>query len=536
MKKMLSVEKGTFAIVMVFILTLSLCSCNGYKKSNRIGSISFENDEVETYIENHFGIADNPAYGLHTVHTTFESGSRKTTYDSRFKEGSKGGAVFYKTVKTENYPDGLVCVYLTDDENSGIALNATYICDYKSDTSGVSHTFTISMPDVKNRSYAIIQDNYLVTVELTEDENVADSEELIYEETITAYDLNSAYNLNSVKQKFEIVRKIEPRDIEEMKEYQIKQGDSWWIYAFGYGRYTAEGATFISTEQEFCDKANELLKSISVENITLTKTSWNNRWFGTSIDESALRKNMVKVDFTTSEPVTLENGDVATEITIDVNGEKQELAEGQQLEKIIDEPVIYNQSTEEEQESIVMPDNIPSSVDVSSLQDLRYFNIDGFWYSSDLRYFYHIYTKTPDNGMGNMYFVDMKSGKEAKHGQVKQKSSYSVILKAMQDNVFSPEVFAAGNQLKSDEITLTRVSDSIVNNLIGTWSNDKVTYTFKEEGTYNVKTSNDSYYGFYFVQDENNIVLGKYVRDLKMVKYSISGNTLTINDSLVLTR
>lgn len=138
--------------------------------------------------------------------------------------------------------------------------------------------------------------------------------------------------------------------------------------------------------------------------------------------------------------------------------------------------------------------------------------------------------------MGNMYFVDMKSGKEAKHGQVKQKSSYSVILKAMQDNVFSPEVFAVGNQLKSDEITLTRVNDSIVNKLIGTWSNDKVTYTFEEEGTYNVKTSNDSYYGFYFVQDENNIVLGKYVRDLKMATYSISGNTLTINDSLTLTR
>ena len=531
MKNKFNFEKKLFAVMLLFIFTLSLCSCGGDKKSNGKGNISFEDDKATAYIEEHFGIADNPVYGVHTSHTVFETGSKKTTYDSKFKEGSKGGAVFYKTVKTEKYPDGLVCVYLADDENGGIALNATHIYDYKSDTSGGSHTFTISMPDVKNRSYAIIQDNYLVTVELTEDENVSEPEELIYEETITAYDLNDGLN-----QEFEIVRKIEPRDTKEMKNYQMKQGDSWWIYALGYGRYTAEGATFISTEQEFCDKANELLRGIAVENITLSKTSWNNRWFGTSIDESTLHKNMVKVDFTTSEPITLENGDVATEITIDVNGEKRELAEGQQLEEIIDEPVIYNHSTEEEQEPIVMPDNIPSSVDASSLQDLRYFNIDGFWYSSDLRYFYHIYTKTPDNGMGNMYFVDMKSGKEAKHGQVKQKSSYSVILKAMQDNVFSPEVFAVGNQLKSDEITLTRVSDSIVNKLIGTWSNDKVTYTFKEEGTYNVKTSNDSYYGFYFVQDENNIVLGKYVRDLKMATYSISGNTLTINDSLTLTR
>lgn len=531
MKKILNAEKGAFAIVMVFIFILSLCSCNGHRKSNKMGSISFENDEVEAYIEEHFGMADNPVYGVRTTHTVVEAGSQKKTYTSKFMEDSRGGAVFYKTVKTDNYPDGLVCVYLADDENGGIALNATHIYDYKSDTSGGSHTFTISMPDVKNRSYAIIQDSYLVTVELTEDENISEPEELIYEETITAYDLN-----NSLNQELEIVRKIEPRDTIEMKNYQMKQGDSWWIYALGYGRYTAEGATFISTEQEFCDKANELLRGIAVENITLTKTSWNNRWFGVSVDESTLHKNMVKVDFTTSEPVTLENGDVATEITIDVNGEKQELAEGQQLEEIIDEPVIYDNSTVNKQEPIVMPENIPSSVEAASMQDLRYFNIDGFWYSSDLRYFYHIYTQIPDNGLGNLYFVDMKSGKEAKHGQVRQTSSYSVILKAMQDNVFSPEVFAVGNQLKSDEITLTRVSDSIVNNLIGTWSNDKVTYTFKEEGIYNVKTSNDSYYGFYFIQDENNIVLGKYVRDLHMNTYSISGNSLTINDSLTLTR
>lgn len=517
-------------ILMLILFSLQLCSCGGNEEKNGSAIISFEDKKAQKFVEEHYGIADNPIYGAITAHTVFETGSRTTTYESKLKEGSNGGAVFYKTVKTDKNPNGLICMWVGDEMNNRITLNAIYIYDYKSgDTS--SHTFTIAMPDVKNRCYAIVQDNYLVTVELSEDENLSEPDELLYEEIIVAYDLN-----NELAKLFEITREVEPRDEDEMKNYQIKQDDSLWIYALGYGRYTAEGATFISTEQEFCDKANELLRGIAVENINLTKTSWNNRWFGINVDESTIHKNMVKVDFTTSEPVTLENGDVATEITIDVNGEKQELAEGQQLEEIIDEPVIYNHSTEEEQEPIVMPDNIPSSVDVSSFQDLRYFNIDGFWYSSDLRYFYHIYTKTPDNGMGNMYFVDMKSGKEAKHGQVKQKSSYSVILKAMQDNVFSPEVFAVGNQLKSDEITLTRVSDSIVNNLIGTWSNDKVTYTFKEEGTYNVKTSNDSYYGFYFVQDENNIVLGKYVRDLKMATYSISGNTLTINNSLTLTR
>lgn len=518
-----------YFIALTLILSVLLSSCGKVDNSTVAGNISFKDDKARTYIEEHYGFADNPVYGEYTAHTELSYGSRKTTYDTKFKEDSNGGAVFYKLVETENNPNGLVCVYLADEENSRIALNATHVYDYKSPSG--SHTLTVSMPNIKNRCYVIVQGTHLVTVELTEDEKVADPNELIYKETITAYNLN-----NELKEEFSITREIEPRDTSELKTYHIKQGDSKWIYALGYGSYTAEGAIFLSTEQEFCDKANELLRSIEVESITLLKSSWNNRWFGTNVDENGIQKNMVKVDITTSEPTILDNGDIHKDITMEINAEKQELLDGQQLEEIVDEPVTYKHSTEVEQEPIVMPDNIPSSVDASSLQDLRYFNIDGFWYSSDLRYFYHIYTKTPDNGMGNMYFVDMKSGKEAKHGQVKQTSSYSVILKAMQDNVFSPEVFAVSSQLKSDEITLTRVSDSIVNKLIGTWSNDKVTYTFKEEGTYNVKTSNDSYYGFYFVQDENNIVLGKYVRDLKMATYSISGNTLTINESLTMRR
>ena len=531
MKNTFSLWKKVIASMIIIAFSFALCSCGESKKSNGKGNIYFEDEKAQSYIEEHYGIADNPVYAVHTKHSVFEAGSRKITYDSRFKEGSNGGSVFYKTISTDEYPDGLVCIYLEDNENGGVVLKASHIYDYKSVSSGGSYTITLSDPEIKNRCYVILQDTHLLTIEMAEKEDLSEIEDVIYEEKITSYNLNDNFN-----QEFEIVRTIEPRDTREIKNYQMKQGDSWWIYALGYGRYTAEGATFISTEQEFCDKANELLSGIAVKDVNLTKTSWNNRWFGTNIDESSIHKNMVKVDFTTSEPVTLENGDVVTEITIDVNGEKEKLAEGQQLEEIVDEPVVYNHSTEEKQEPVVMPDNIPASVDASTMQNLKYFNIDGFWYSSDLRYFYHIYTQNPDNGMGNMYFVDMKSGKEAKHGQVKQTSSYSVILKAMQDNVFSPEVIAVGNQLKSDEITLTRVNDSIVNKLIGTWSNDKVTYTFKEEGTYNVKTSSDSYYGFYFVQDENNIALGKYVRDLEMATYSISGNTLTINNSLTLTR
>ena len=88
---------------------------------------------------------------------------------------------------------------------------------------------------------------------------------------------------------------------------------------------------------------------------------------------------------------------------------------------------------------------------------------------------YYIYTQHPDSGFGTLYFADLVGSAEAKHGQVKQTSSYSVILKAMEDNVFSPEVFAANNQLVSDEIVLEREDDSIVSNLLGTWTNEDVT-------------------------------------------------------------
>ena len=148
-------------------------------------------------------------------------------------------------------------------------------------------------------------------------------------------------------------------------------------------------------------------------------------------DESNINKNMVKVDFITSSPITDANGDEVVDITITTNEEKQELTDGEHLEEIEDNPVTYKQPFEEKQDEAVMPNNIPASIDETSLQDLRYFDIDGFWYSDDLRYVYHIYTKSPDNGFCTLYFTDLKGSGKAKHGQVNQTSTYSVILKAM---------------------------------------------------------------------------------------------------------
>ena len=520
--------------IIAFVVMAGAASAflfNGEEKvSVGTGNISLDNDEANQYILENFGFADNPVYGEKITHTEVGNGSRRTTYDTRFNENSKGGSIFYRTVKTEKYPSGLVCVYLADDENGGIALNTTYVYDYKSD--GSSHTTTIAMPKIKNRCYAIIHDDYFVTVEFSEEESISDADKLIYEETITAYNLN-----NDLEQEFEIRREINPDDDAEKKQYHIREGNSNWLYAYGYNNttFTGEGLKFISTEQEFCDKANELLHNISINNcVQFNKSSWNNRWYGTVIDESGIGKDMVKVDFITSPPVTDTNSDEVSDIIITTNAEKQELAEGEQLEEIEDNPITYKHSTEKPKDEIVMPQNIPTSIDKTSLQDLRYFDIDGFWHSDDLRYVYHIYASNPDNGFGTLYFTDLKYGGKAKHGQVKQTSNYSVILKAMENNGFSPEVFAVNNQLKSDQITLIRANTSIANQLLGDWSNGETTYTFDSEGKYKVKRGNDWYWGYYFIIDEDNIVLGKQSDDCKINHYSMNGNNLTINNSLAL--
>lgn len=110
-----------------------------------------------------------------------------------------------------------------------------------------------------------------------------------------------------------------------------------------------------------------------------------------NIDESGINENMVKVNFSCSEATINEDGDEVSDIVIKIN-EKDSLEDNGQREVIEDIPVTYDQNTGETQNPVVMPENVPQSVNVNELQDLRYFNIDGFWYSTDHRYVYRIDT------------------------------------------------------------------------------------------------------------------------------------------------
>lgn len=522
-----------FKSLMAFMLTVAflLCSCSDKQmnENRQDDAVSEESRKIRNFIEERYGIADNPVYGSCIVHKEIEAGTKTTTYEEKIKEDSKGGSVFYKIVNTEEQKDGLICAYLSDDGNHGIFLNADYILDKNNPSSG-SHTVTLTTAVAKECcniivDYAIVRNDYFACVELSEEKNIAD-DDLIYSEKISVYKLTG----HSLDELYTISRELES-NTNELKNFEIKSDSEWIIYAAGYQSYTADGAEFVSTQQEFCNRANEFLKNSSLDCIVLNKTSWNNRWFGTSIDESGINDNMVKLDFSFSEPTVDENGDEVTDIVIKLNGEKQQFAQGEKLDEIEDYPVTYGQNTETiTDEPIVMPENIPKSIDVNELQDLSYFSIDGFWHSSDYRYVYHIYTQHPDKGFGTFYFADLESGSKAKHGQVKQTSSYSAILKAMEDNEFSPEVYASNNQLISDDVTLVKADDWIASSLIGIWSDDSKTYTFDSDGTYEVKTSDDWYWGRYFIIDENQIVLGEHLDDLKVYNYILEENSLTLNE------
>lgn len=522
-------EKSTVikVSVIVLIVAMLLCSCNRKEKEagRKDGEKQTEDQKIAEYIEQKYGVASNPIYGRRTVHTEMQSGQKTTTFKEKIKEDSKDGSVLYKKVATEKELDGLVCVYIKEQGDNGIFLCAEYL--YNRDEA-VTNTYTVTLSETQEnkRCYAIVEDGYLTGISITEEkDDVLDK--LRYDEKISTYKCTD----NGLENLYTIERKLELGDVSELREFKIKTKSEVLVYASGYGSYTYEGAEYISTQKEFCVKANQLLKDSSIDCIKMNKTSWSNRWFGMDIDESGMGKNMVKLDYSYSEPVVDETGDEVTDITIDINKEKQQFVGTEKLEEIEDNPVDYNQTNETmPQDSLVMPDNIPESINKNELQDLREFSIDGFWHSSDYRYVYHIYTQHPDNGFGTLYFADLEGESKAKHGQVKQTSSYSVILKAMEDNGFSSEVFAVNNQLRSDEITLVKAEDGLASILAGRWSDGRITYTFDSDGEYEVKTSNDWYWGQYFIIDENKIVLGKQLDNLKIYEYTVEGDSLIIDE------
>ena len=331
------------ALVITLLLVVTpLSACDSKDTlSDEVNVADDDSADLREYIEQTYGFADNPIYGTHVTHTETGHGTTSITYDEKFKEDSQGGAVFFKNVAPNEKTEGWVCTYLSDDENNGIALNATYsysVDGKESSSYGVTlATSTIlTTPTRENRCYAIIGNDVLASVHLFEQEDISNKDESVYTENITVYRLTET----GMEELYTINRTVESNE-KELKNFVIQNESERIIYAAGYDSYTADGAEFVSTQQEFCDRANNLLKNSALDCITLNKTSWNNRWYGINVDESSIGKDIAKVDFSFSEATIAENGDEVRDITIKINDEQPQ-EENVQLEEIEDIPVIYN--------------------------------------------------------------------------------------------------------------------------------------------------------------------------------------------------
>lgn len=506
------------AVICTLLCCISLCSCSyGFSedsdKSSGNAEIVSIKDTLQSFVENKYGIAESTLYGSRITHVTSQGGGKSYSYEVALDDSSNGGAVFYKVADTEEYPNSFVCAYISDEYQEGnVQLVINHYQDYKEQSGGISFPLLWEQSGGKSRCYVAVVNNLLVCITMGESTplSAVSEDDKEYNEEITVYDMTDDFDSSS--ELFTISRDLSYRG-REFKEYSIEEGDQRIRYSAGYDYYSETEDERVTTQQEFCDRANKLLDDHLINFISLDKSSWNNRWFGMDIDESSVGTDMVKVDFTLTSAGTETNGDIVQDLVIEINKEKEELAEGEFLEEVDDTPVDYIQETEQVQ-----------------IPEVNTFNIDGFWHSTDHKYVYHIYTKSPDNGFGTLYYANLKGAAEAKHGTVQQISSTSMILKAMEDDGFSPEVHVSNNQLVSEEITLVKADDWIASSLVGIWSDDNKTYTFDSDGTYEVKTSKDWYWGRYFIIDENQIVLGKHLEDLRVYDYSLEGNSFILNE------
>ena len=506
------------SVACTFLCCISLCSCSyGFSADSDKGTRNAETvsseDTLQSFVENKYGIADSTLYGRRTTHVTGTEGGKSYSHETTLDDSSNSGAVFYKVADTEEYPNNFVCVYISDEYQEGnVQLVINRYKDYKEQSGGISFPLVWEWSANKSRCYVAVVNDLLVCITMEEGTPVsavsADDKE--YNEEITAYNMSDDFD--SSDELFTISRKLSYRS-REFKDYSIEEGNQRIRYSAGYDYYNETDDERVTTQQEFCNRANNLLAENSINFISLNKSSWNNRWFGMNIDEGSLGTDMVKVDFTLTSAGTDTNGDAIQDLAIEINKEKEELSDDEFIEEVDDTPIEYVQETE--------PVQTP---------EVNNFNIDGFWHSTDYKYVYHIYTRTPDNGFGTLYYANLEGAAEAKHGTVQQTSSSSMILKAMEDNGFSPEVHISGNQLVSDEITLVKADAWIASSLIGIWSDGDKTYTFDSDGTYEVKTSDDWYWGRYFIIDENQIVLGEHLEDLRVYDYSLEGNSFALNE------
>lgn len=291
--------------------TVTSTNANTNRKTKTSAELFQEN------IEKQYGIAEGTLYGKHIVHSEVtETGvTVKSSEEEKFVEGTKGGSVLYKELTLEGKSKAGVSVYLCDTENHGISLKAGY-----SDDQNYSYIVELATPKMKSDCYAIVGKDYFASVK--QEEEIDLTGKWVYTDTITIWKLSPG----EMKEAYTISRKIES-GTNDLKAYQIKSDSDYIIYAEGYSSYTAEGATFVSTEQEFDDQVRKILQNNSLDCISLNEMTYENRWEGIHVDNNSTANDIAKVEFATTDPYTDENGEETSDIEIIVNGEDSEESE-----------------------------------------------------------------------------------------------------------------------------------------------------------------------------------------------------------------
>lgn len=512
-KHVLIISFSIFALLILVVLYNS-----GIKSSAN-------KDEVYTYLENTYGFSDEIVYAEYTASISKDGNKKVNKSNGHFKEDSKGGVIYYKNIEKDDL-EQLICIYLDEATYNNISVNCT-ISEKKQEGNTKSKTLNLAMPHLKSRCYVTVEGSYLITVELAEkNEGWVDgyyylsydwnkssfdsSDNLEYEESIKVYDLDDECN-----EVINITRTINPKQDGEIKECEISMNGENYKYISGIS-YVDNGAfNMIDTEQAFCDMANNILSENEIDWVKFNRTCWENRWYRLEIDETDIPDEISKIDFSTTFG-KLKNDTVSSDIVIAMNSEKEE--KGKLIDEGVDEPIVY------------ISENTSSDQTTS-------FDIDGYWYSPDYRYVYRIYTKQSDGGFNDFCYTNIKSGaKHIHYGTIQQTSTYGITLKPREENKKTRELIIDGQMLKSDDFILCKTDENIANNIIGTWKDGDVTYLFEDNGEYKYKDSKKSYWGFYFVIDENQVVLGKYSGELKLNEYSIESNELKINNKSGLKR
>ena len=99
----------------------------------------------------------------------------------------------------------------------------------------------------------------------------------------------------------------------------LQKDGNWSLYASATIAETNADVVF-STEQEFCEEANRLLKLYTGSSVKLEELSWDSRWDHLEVDESGIpNDDLVKVDAVCSYGVPVSENTVKSDIVIKIN-------------------------------------------------------------------------------------------------------------------------------------------------------------------------------------------------------------------------